>query len=233
MAKKSNLGRPVELNYPAMVQALVIRIVERIPEIQLLVDCLKNDLMFKIDCGFLVSDHVPSEASFSRMISKIKETNALEKVSSQIITDAFNEGYLSDGNVAIDAGHFEARDHAPSKKKEPETKSIPKKRGRKPKAERQQWVEEKEVLEASLPIFEKKIEDQLPVSYDELHDQMPIDPKWGVKKNSEGKHAYWFGFKGHYAVETKSQFILHSMISSGSLNDGKAAIPLLKGITCE
>lgn len=59
---------------------------------------------------------------------------------------------------------------------------------------------------------------------------MPLDPKWGVKKNSEGKHAYWFGFKGHFAVETKTQFILHSMISSGSLNDGKAAIPLLKGI---
>ncbi len=65
MAKNSRLGRPVELNYPAMIQALVVRIVERIPEIQLLVERLKNDLKFKMDCGFLVSDSVPSESSFS------------------------------------------------------------------------------------------------------------------------------------------------------------------------
>lgn len=52
VAKKSCLGRPVELNYPAMVQALVVRLVERIPEIQLLVERLNRDLKFKIDCGF-------------------------------------------------------------------------------------------------------------------------------------------------------------------------------------
>ncbi|MDQ0253522.1 transposase, partial [Evansella vedderi] len=42
VAKKSQLGRPVELNYPAMVQALVVRLVERIPEIQLLVERLNS-----------------------------------------------------------------------------------------------------------------------------------------------------------------------------------------------
>ena len=52
IAKKSHFGRPVELNYPAMVQALVVRIVERIPEIQLLVERLNTDLKFKVDCEF-------------------------------------------------------------------------------------------------------------------------------------------------------------------------------------
>ncbi len=229
VAKKSNFGRPVELNYPAMVQALVVRIVERIPEIQLLVKRLNTDLRFKVDCGFLVSDPVPSEASFSRMITKIKDTGVLEEINSQIILDAINEEFIKDVNIAIDSGHFEARDQAPSKKEE-KPKILPKKRGRKSKAEREHWLKEKEAEEAALSIFEKKIEDQLDVPYDELHDQMPIYPKWGVKKNSEGKNVFWFGYKGHLAVETKNQFILHSLISSGSLNDGKAAIPLLKGI---
>ncbi|WP_391559527.1 transposase [Robertmurraya sp.] len=229
VAKKSNLGRPVELNYPAMVQALVVRIVERIPEIQLLVKRLNTDLKFKVDCGFLVSDPVPSEASFSRMITKIKDTNILEEINSQIILDAIDEGFISDANIAIDSGHFEARDQAPAKK-EDVVKEPPKKRGRKSKAEREQWLKEKEAREASLSIFEKKIEDQLDVSYSELHDQMPLDPKWGVKKNSEGKNVFWYGYKAHLAVETSTQFILQSLISSGSLNDGKAAIPLLKGI---
>ncbi|MCZ2845462.1 MAG: transposase, partial [Candidatus Bathyarchaeota archaeon] len=127
VAKKSRLGRPVELNYPAMVQALVVRLVERIPEIQLLVERLNRDLKFKIDCGFLVSDLIPSEASFSRMITKIKDTNVLESVNSQIILDAIDEGFINDANIAIDSGHFEARDQAPSKKGEAEPKAPPKK----------------------------------------------------------------------------------------------------------
>ena len=59
---------------------------------------------------------------------------------------------------------------------------------------------------------------------------MPLDPQWGIKKNSEGKNMFWFGYKAHLAVGTKSQYIFQSLLSSGNLNDGKAAIPLLKGI---
>jgi transposase len=59
---------------------------------------------------------------------------------------------------------------------------------------------------------------------------MPVDPKWAIKKNSEGKNVFWFGYKSHLAVGTTSQYIIQSLFSSGNLNDGKAAIPLLKGI---
>lgn len=51
-----------------------------------------------------------------------------------------------------------------------------------------------------------------------------------MKKNSEGKNEFWFGYKGHLAVGTSSQYILQSLFSLGNLNDGKAAIPLLKVI---
>ena len=59
---------------------------------------------------------------------------------------------------------------------------------------------------------------------------MPIAPKWGIKKNSDGKNTFWFGYKGHLAVSTNSQYIIRGLMSSGNLNDGKAAIPLLKQI---
>jgi transposase len=49
-------GAPVHLNYPAMVYSLVARITERIPTIK----HLKNDYIFRLDCGFLLSDGVPS-----------------------------------------------------------------------------------------------------------------------------------------------------------------------------
>ncbi|MDQ0338036.1 hypothetical protein J2S00_000819 [Caldalkalibacillus uzonensis] len=51
-----------------------------------------------------------------------------------------------------------------------------------------------------------------------------------MKKNSKGKNEFWFGFKGPFAVGTQSQYIFQSILSSGNLNDGKAAIPLLKGV---
>ena len=84
------------------------------------------------------------------------------------------------------------------KKEKP--KAEPKKRGRKPKSDREQWLKEQAEKEANMPIYEKKIEDQLDVSLNELRKKAPIDPKWGVKKNSEDKNEFWFGNKAHLAV---------------------------------
>ena len=228
--KKSLLGRPVELNYAAMIYSLLARLTERIPFIKDLVKRLKTDMIFRLDCGFLVSDSVPSEAAYSRMITLISESNVLEKVQETLLHQAITEEFISDDTVAIDATHFEAKDQAPPKDEKPEVKPEPKKRGRKSKAEREQWLIEQAERDANLALYEKKIEDQLDVSLDKLRSEIPQAPEWGVKKNSEGKNVFWYGYKAHLAVGTTSQYILQSLFSSGSLNDGKAAIPLLKGI---
>jgi len=228
VTKKSRFGRPVELNYAAMIYSLVARISERIPFIKDLVKRLKNDMIFRLDCGFLVSDTVPSEAAYSRMVTIISESNILEQVKESILFQAITEGFVTDDTVALDATHFEAKDQAPPKEEKPKTE--PKKRGRKSKEEREQWLIEKAENEANLPLFEKKIEEQLDASLDQLRTEIPQTPEWGVKKNSEGKNVFWYGYKAHLAVGTKSQYILQSLFSSGNLNDGKAAIPLLKGI---
>lgn len=228
VTKKSRFGRPVELNYSAMIYSLAARIIERIPFIKDLVKRLKNDIVFRLDCGFLVSDSIPSEAAYSRMITIISESNVLEEAQETLLHQAITEGFISDDTVAIDATHFEAKDQAPPKEEKPQTE--PKKRGRKTKEEREQWLVEKAEREASLPLFEKKIEDQLDVPLAKLRAEIPQHPEWGVKKNSEGKNVFWYGYKAHLAVGTISQYILQSLFSSGNLNDGKVAIPLLKGI---
>lgn len=226
--KKSMYGAPVQLNYAAMICSLVARKLERIPTIKDLIRRLKNDFIFRLDCGFLLSDAVPSEAAYSRLVTKIGESNVLEHAQETLLFQAISEGFITDDTVAIDATHIEARDQAPPKEEKPEPE--PKKRGRKPKAEREQWLKEQAERETNLPLYEKKIEAQLDVSLNELRSSVPHEPKWGVKKNSEGKNIFWFGFKGHLAVGTNSQYILQSLFSSGNLNDGKAAIPLLKGL---
>lgn len=228
VSKKSWLGTPTELNYSAMIYSLVARFIERIPTIKDLIKRLKHDFIFRLECGFLVSDQIPSEASYSRLIEKLSETNAIEKTKESILLHAIEEGFVNDENIAIDATHFEARDHAPAQEKKP--KPEPKKRGRKKKEEKEQFDQQKLEEQLNMTLYEKPISAQLDVSLEELRSEMPVEPAWGIKKNSEGKNEFWYGYKAHLAVGSKSQYILQSIMSSGNLNDGKAAIPLLKGI---
>lgn len=131
VTKKSRLGAPEELNYPAMIISLFVRYIERILTKKDLIKRLEDDIAFKLNCGFLVSDDVPSETSYSRLVTKLEETNILEKELEKVILQAIKEGYITDDTIAIDATHFEARDQAPPKEEKP--KAEPKKRGRKPK----------------------------------------------------------------------------------------------------
>ncbi|MER1955721.1 MAG: transposase, partial [Solibacillus sp.] len=108
-SKKTFRGAPRECNYGAMIQSLMVRIVERIPTVKDLVKRLVNDPLFRLDCGFLVSDSVPSEASYSRMIHVISQSDIMDSMQDQLVLMAFTEGFLDDLNIAHDATHFEAR----------------------------------------------------------------------------------------------------------------------------
>lgn len=227
-SKKTMKGAPRECNYGAMIQSLFARYIERIPTIKDLIKRLVNDPIFRLDCGFLVSDKVPSEATYSRMVQIIAESNCLDLLQDYLIQTVLAEGFLSDEHIAIDATHFESRDASkPSEKKEP---VPPKKRGRKSKEEQVAHLAEQTEIEANQTTYEKEIKHQLDTPLNVLFQDAPIQPMWGIKKNSEGKNTFWFGYKGHLAVSTKSQYIVASFMTSGNLSDSKAAIPLLKKI---
>jgi transposase len=85
VTKKSRFGRPQLCGNNL---SLIARITERIPFIKGLVRRLKNDMTFRLDCGFLVSDSVPSEAAYSRTITIISESNVLEKVQETLLHEA-------------------------------------------------------------------------------------------------------------------------------------------------
>jgi len=187
-SKKTMRGAPRECNYGAMIQSLIVRIVERIPTIKDLVKRLINDPLFRFDCGFLVSDSVSSEASYSRMIDVISQSTILDDMQDALIHQAFLEGHLSDEHLAIDATHFESRYASkPSEKKERSTK-----RGRKSKEEHATWLAEQAKIEANRTTYEKKIEHQLDTPREILWADAPIAPQWGIKKNSDGKNTFWF-----------------------------------------
>src|SRR5690625_5472195 len=52
VSKKTKVGAPTELNYPAMIISFFIRYVERIPTIKDLIKRLDDDIAFKLNCGF-------------------------------------------------------------------------------------------------------------------------------------------------------------------------------------
>jgi len=100
----------------------------------------------------------------------------------------------------------------------------PKKRGGKSKEEREAWLTEQAEIEANQLTYEKEIKHQLETSLETLWQDAPIEPKWGIKKNSDGKNTFWLGFKGHLAVTTKGQYIASRLMTSANLSDSKAAI---------
>lgn len=105
-------------------------------------------------------------------------------------------------HLAIDATHFESCDAAkPTEKKEP---APPKKRRRKSKVERDAWLTEQE-----------EIKDPLDTPLETLWQEVPVEPNWCIKS----KNTFWFGFKGHLAVTTKSQYIVGHLMTSASLSD--------------
>jgi hypothetical protein len=142
------------------------------------------------------------------------------------------EGFIDATIVAMDATHIEARDRQPEKESQPtdNTDELPaelpkKKRGRKSKAERDQWLKEQAELEANRPLFEKKVEEQLQYSFSELNKQISLAPEWGVKKNSEGKNVFWYDLVPIY--QQVKELGAHSLITFCRL------FLELVGIACE
>ncbi|QUG40597.1 transposase [Psychrobacillus sp. INOP01] len=94
ISKESIYGTPPELNYAAMIYALVMRIHEGIPNIKLLVKRLILDILFRLDCRILLSDQTLSNASFSRLIGKLSESQILEEERDSVILQAIEEGFV-------------------------------------------------------------------------------------------------------------------------------------------
>lgn len=107
-SKKTMRGAPRELNYGAMFQSLLIRIVERIPTIKDLVKRLTNDPLFSFDCGFLVSDVIPSEASYSRMIDVISQSNVMDQMHDKLIQIASQKAFFV-RNISLSMPHISNR----------------------------------------------------------------------------------------------------------------------------
>jgi len=84
-----------------MIISTFVRYVERIPTIKGFIKRLHDGIAFKLNCGFLVSDSIPSEASYFRLITKLKDCNILEKALENVVPQAIEEGFIMDDTTDL------------------------------------------------------------------------------------------------------------------------------------
>jgi hypothetical protein len=196
-------GRPPK-HRAAMARALIAKVVFKITYVKQLVKYLKLDKQLRNICGWDSASEIPSESKFSRAFKEFAESTLPEKVHQALIKDYYQDELV--GHVSKDSTPIEVREKYVTKKK-----SQPRKRkARRKKGELNR--RQKQLQEVSL---EKIIKD-LPTCCDK-----------GMKRSAQGNTMIWKGYKLHTAVDDNC-VPLAVIVTSASLNDCEAAIPLAR-----
>ena len=171
------LGRPMK-DREKIFRAFLVKSVYDFPTTKLLIENLKTNPGLRRLYGWEYSGAVPSEATFSRVLSEFATKQILEEVHSCIIKENYSEKWV--GHSSIDSTAISSREKSIQKKTVPV--KVKKKRGRKSKAEKEALAaleqEEIETKRLKLQGF-RSLEDNL--------SDLPQDCDWGGKRDSKGK----------------------------------------------
>jgi len=111
---------PKGFSYVSLLNALIAMQIDKIPTVKALVTRLKTDPVLRVTCGFESIGKTPSQATFSRFIEKLSNTNILEKTFNRMVSRAKSLGLIDGNHVSIDATKLDAFEHAVPKSKIPE-----------------------------------------------------------------------------------------------------------------
>src|ERR1700722_2199949 len=202
------VGRPPK-NRTAVARAFIAKAVYNLPDTKALIERLKSDMNLRKICGFETIYSIPAESSFSRAFKSFAISQLPQRVHEALVLSAYEGEIL--GHVSKDSTAIEAREKPV--KKEPEKQAnekpiTPKKRA--PKGC------------AKLTRIQKQVQG---MSFDEMINDIPTCCNIGRKNSSSGHMYAWIGYKLHLSVDDHG-IPLAAMISSASMNDTQAAIPL-------
>lgn len=205
------VGRPPK-NRAAIARAFVAKAVYNIPDTKALIERLKSDKNLRKICGFETVYSIPAESSFSRAFQSFADSQLPQKTHEAMITAVYGGEIV--GHVSKDSTSIEAREKPVKKEKNEEeendeTPTAPKKRAPKGCAKKTR-IEKQATGEMTL---------------DDMIKDLPAYCNIGRKTSSSGHMHTWIGYKLHLSVDDNS-IPLAAMISSASMNDSQAAIPL-------
>ena len=212
-------GRPMK-DREKILRAFFLKSVYNFPTTKVLIENLKTNPSLRYLCGWESRGEIPSEATFSRAFSVFSAERVLEEVHADLIKVCYKEKLV--GHVSIDATSIVGRERA-CRKNTPKVKQK-KKRGRKSK-------EEKARLAAAelAEIQTRRLALQGGRSLADNLEDLPQGCDWGGKTDSKGKAYHWCGYKLHLSIGDGG-VPLAAILSSASLHDSQAAIPLMQKV---
>jgi len=202
------MGRPPK-SRTAIARAFIAKMVYNMPTTRILLERLESDKSLRRLCGWEYRHQIPHESVFSRVHHEFSETRLPERVHEALIQTSYAQTIV--GHISRDSTAIQAREKAA--KKEPKAKSEPKKRGRPKKGEeRPKMMTRIERQAAGMPL-------------DAMLEELPKLCDVGEKRNSKGYKSTWIGYKLHIDA-ADSGIPVSCLLSSASLHDSQAAIPL-------
>lgn len=160
-------------------------------------------------CGWESQSMIPSESTISRTF----EDFAVDEIASALFTDFVRK--VTKGRIvlhrSIDSTEIDVRERSATR-------------------------DEKDAAAKDAAIraeIDANAEDFNALSLQKVRDRetnlslLPTLCDWGCKRNSKGKTQYWRGYKLHIAV-ADGDFPIAACLTSASLHDSKAAIPLMQ-----
>ena len=203
-----------------ILRAFFLKSVYDFPTTKVLIENLKTNPTLRYLCGWESRGEIPSEATFSRAFSVFSEERLLEEVHSGLIKVCYKEKLV--GHVSIDATSIVGRERT-CRKNTPKVKQK-KKRGRKSN-------EEKARLAAAelAEIQTRRLALQGGRSLADNLEDLPQGCDWGGKTDSKGNAYHWCGYKLHLSIGDGG-VPLAAILSSASLHDSQAAIPLMQKV---
>lgn len=210
---ESHLPRSFELGRPpkdriAMARSFIAKIVLKLPYTKQLVRNLKQDEQLRIICGWDPNQMIPSESKFSRAFKEFSITALPDRAHQALIKELYKEEII--GHVITDSTNIEVRERA--------IKKTPAKERRKEKdKERRRKKKAGELNLREQQLNEPHLQKMLKI--------LPKECDKGLKKNAQGFHIFWKGYKLHANVDDNG-IPLAAIVTSASCNDCEVAIPL-------
>lgn len=206
-----NVGRPPK-DRVFLARAFIAKIIFKLEFTNQLRDYLLSDKQLRRICGWESIRQIPSESKFSRVFEEFAQLKIPDCVHASLIKKLYQGEVI--GHVTRDSTPIRARENPVKKSKQSLLTKKTKQRGRPKKGEEK---------EKKLTRIEKQFHQKM--SLEEMLDDLPKRCDFGKKKNADGYPLVWKGYKLHVAVDDHC-IPLAAIVSSASLQDNQAAIPL-------
>jgi Transposase domain (DUF772)/Transposase DDE domain len=206
------VGRPSR-HRRAIARAFLAKAAFNLNSTRQLLERLVVDFVMRRFCGWETECEVPDESQLSRASAGFADSELPQYLHKALIETTQKDRLI--GHFSRDSTEIEAREKSVFKPVPIPTATSVRKRGR-PKNGK-----------TPPPPEPKRLERQATMTLEQMLDDLPRECNVGAKKNSKGYKESWIGYK-FYIDAADGQIPISCILTSASLHDSRAAIPLAR-----